>query len=54
VSIVFRDAQYAYIESGLKDGARVVTTNLSTVSDGAPLRLEGSESESLPTPAQQE
>lgn len=53
VSIVFRDAQYAYIESGLKDGARVVTTNLSTVSDGAPLRLEGSESESLPTPAQQ-
>ena len=52
VGIVLRDAQYAYIESGLDDGDRVVTTNLSTVSDGAPLRLEGSESESLPTPAQ--
>jgi RND family efflux transporter MFP subunit len=52
VGIVFRDAQFAYIESGLQDGDRVVTTNLSTVSEGAPLRLEGSESESLPTPAQ--
>ncbi|MFB6248283.1 MAG: efflux RND transporter periplasmic adaptor subunit [Salinibacter sp.] len=54
VSIVFRDARYAYIESGLQDQAQVVTTNLSTVSEGAPLRLEGSESESLPAPAQQE
>ena len=52
VGIVFRDAEFAYIESGLQDGDRVVTTNLSTVSEGAPLRLEGSESESLPTPAQ--
>lgn len=42
VDITFRDAKYAYIESGLSDGDRVVTTNLSTVSDGAPLRLEGS------------
>lgn len=41
VEIVFRDAQYAYIKSGLSEGDQVVTTNLSTVSDGAPLRLEG-------------
>ncbi len=43
VEIIFRDARYAYIESGLSGGDRIVTTNLSTVSDGAPLRLEGSE-----------
>jgi RND family efflux transporter MFP subunit len=54
VSVAFRDAEYAYIEDGLADQAQVVTTNLSTVSEGAPLRLEGSESESLPTPAQQD
>jgi len=38
--IVFKDARYAYITSGLQDGDQVVTTNLSTVVDGAPLRLE--------------
>ena len=43
VDIIFRDARYAYIKSGLSGGDRIVTTNLSTVSDGAPLRLEGSE-----------
>ena len=42
VEIIFRDARYAYIKSGLSDGDQIVTTNLSTVSDGAPLRLEGS------------
>lgn len=54
VSVAFRDATYAYIDNGLQDGDRVVTTNLSTVTDGAPLRLEGSESESLPDPSQEE
>ncbi len=44
VDIVFRDAQYAYISSGLNDQDHVVTTNLSTVTDGAPLRLDGSDS----------
>lgn len=57
VNIVFRDAQYAYIDEGLSEGDRVVTTNLSTVTDGAPLRLEGSSStearrDTLPTPQQ--
>jgi len=41
VGVVFRDARYAYIKSGLSGGDQIVTTNLSTVSDGAPLRLEG-------------
>jgi RND family efflux transporter MFP subunit len=53
-SVVFRDAEYAYVREGLSDGDRVVTTNLSTVSDGAPLRLEGSEEQPVPEPAQQE
>lgn len=44
VDITFRDAQYAYIQHGLEEGDRVVTTNLSTVTDGSPLRLQGSDS----------
>lgn len=44
VDIVFRDATYAYIAGGLDEQAQVVTTNLATVVDGAPLRLEASES----------
>lgn len=39
VDIAFTDAQYAYIKSGLQQDARVVTSNLSTVTEGAPLRL---------------
>ena len=45
LDILFRDAQYAYVSSGIEDGEQVVTTNLSTVVDGAPLRLEDSASE---------
>lgn len=40
VDVVFRDSDYAYIRSGLESGERVITTNLSTVQDGARLRLE--------------
>jgi RND family efflux transporter MFP subunit len=39
VEIIFRDARYAYIIKGLSEDAQVVTTNLTTVADGAPLRL---------------
>lgn len=39
--IVVRDALYAYIAKGLDEGDRVVTTNISTVVEGAPLRLNG-------------
>src|SRR6056297_2969132 len=43
VKIVFRDQQYAYISEGISEGDSVVTTNLATVVDGAPLRM-GSDS----------
>lgn len=43
VEITFQDSEYAYISSGMDEGDQVVTTNLSTVSDGAPLRLEEDE-----------
>lgn len=46
-NIMFRDASYAYISEGLQDGDQVVTTNLTTVVDGAPLRLEESEESSV-------
>lgn len=56
VNVAFQDAQSAYIDDGLADGDSVVTTNLSTVRDGAPLRLESSPPETqrdtLPTPEQ--
>jgi len=39
--IVFRDADYAYIAEGLKDGDAVVTTTLATVAEGLELKLEG-------------
>ncbi|MBD3222048.1 efflux RND transporter periplasmic adaptor subunit, partial [bacterium] len=39
VDIVLRDDTHAYVRSGLEDGDLVVTTNLATVRDGAPLRL---------------
>ena len=42
VNIVFQDAEYAYINSGLTDNEKVVTTNLSTVTEGVSLRVEGS------------
>ncbi|WP_234572389.1 efflux RND transporter periplasmic adaptor subunit [Rhodohalobacter sp. 614A] len=44
VEIIFRDATYAYITEGLNDGEKIVTTNLSTVVDGSPLRLESADS----------
>jgi hypothetical protein len=53
VEIVVQDARYAYVNEGLSDGDRVVTTNLATVTDGAPLRLDGSEEQPVPDPAQE-
>lgn len=44
VDVLFQDAQYAYINSGLSEEDQVVTTNLSTVADGARLRVESSDS----------
>lgn len=39
VDIFLRDEDYAYIRSGMDKDDKVVLTNLSTVVDGAPLRL---------------
>ena len=36
--IVFRDAQFAYVQNGLDDGDEVVTTTLATVAAGVGLR----------------
>jgi RND family efflux transporter MFP subunit len=41
VEIAFRDQDYIYIQAGLDNDDRVVTTNLATVIEGSPLRLEG-------------
>ena len=41
--IVFLDPNYAYIQNGIEDGDRVVTTTLATVADGVLLREVGDE-----------
>lgn len=46
VEIVFSDAEYAYISKGLEENDQVVTTNLSTVVEGAKLRLASADSTS--------
>ena len=43
VDVVFQDPDHAYLRSGLEAGERVVTTNLSTVAQDAPLRTEGAQ-----------
>ncbi len=40
LDIVFRDQEYAYVREGLSQGDKIVVTNLSTVRDGASLRLQ--------------
>ena len=45
--VVYRDAKYAYIRSGLEAGEEVVTTSLATVSQGLALRLEGESEEQV-------
>ena len=45
LDIVFQDAEHAYAREGLEDGDQVVTTSLSTVREGASLRLKNSAAE---------
>jgi RND family efflux transporter MFP subunit len=56
VNVAFRDAESAYIDEGLATGDSVVTSNLATVTEGAPLRVEGGPPEAardtLPTPGE--
>ncbi|NJW51817.1 efflux RND transporter periplasmic adaptor subunit [Salinimicrobium oceani] len=40
VQVLLTDHQYVYIDQGLTGGETVVTTNLSTVANGIPLRTE--------------
>ncbi|WP_375582309.1 efflux RND transporter periplasmic adaptor subunit [Cyclobacterium xiamenense] len=40
VNILFEDQKYAYIDSGLEANAQVVATDLATVVNGSPLRLD--------------
>lgn len=40
VDVRFQDARYAYVSEGLSDNDKVITTDLSTVVEGADLRLE--------------
>ena len=40
VNVLFEDSKYAYINDGIGDNDQVVTTNLSTVVEGSPLRVE--------------
>ena len=44
--VVFRDAQYAYVEKGLDEGDEVVTTTLATVANGVGLRKRSEEENS--------
>ncbi|MEJ2004853.1 MAG: efflux RND transporter periplasmic adaptor subunit [Cyclobacteriaceae bacterium] len=54
VNVIFTDANYAYISEGLDQNDQVVTTNLATVTEGAPLRIKSasaSEGEQVPIAA---
>lgn len=43
LEIVFSDSKYAYVSNGLNPDDQVVTTNLTTVTDGVSLRTEPSD-----------
>lgn len=43
LDIVFQDAEHAYVRDGLEDGDQIVTTSLSSVREGASLRLKDAE-----------
>ncbi|MEQ8471497.1 MAG: efflux RND transporter periplasmic adaptor subunit [Marinoscillum sp.] len=44
VTLAFQDARYAYISEGLEDQEQVITSNLATVVEEAPLRREKQDS----------
>ena len=45
LDIVFKDAKFAYIRSGIEDGDQVISTNLSTVVEGSALRTSPAKEE---------
>ncbi len=54
VEVLLEDDRYVYLGAGLSPDARVVATDLSTVTEGAPLRLADADGEAAqaPTPEQ--
>jgi RND family efflux transporter MFP subunit len=40
LDIIFKDSSYAYLESGIAEGERIITSSLSRVTEGAELRVE--------------
>ncbi|WP_424494668.1 efflux RND transporter periplasmic adaptor subunit [Salinimicrobium sp. GXAS 041] len=55
VEILLTDTNYAYINTGLEDGDQVITTNLSTVTNGIALRTgSASQSKEETAPANRE
>lgn len=44
-TVVFQDANYAYLSGGVEAGEQVVTTNLATVAEGVRLRVESDSTE---------
>ncbi|HKK17342.1 MAG TPA: HlyD family efflux transporter periplasmic adaptor subunit, partial [Opitutales bacterium] len=40
LDIIFRDSSFAYLESGISEGERIITSSLSRVTEGAELRVE--------------
>lgn len=53
LDILFKDADYAYVSKGLETGDQVVTTNLATVVEGSPLRLENEQAMNKKTEEQE-
>ena len=50
VEVIFRDAKYAYLRSGLETGEHIVTTSLATVTDGLSLRRAEAEAQPEASP----
>jgi len=44
VNVTFFDANYAYINDGIHQGDKIVTTNLATITEGAELRTQSKDS----------
>lgn len=52
VEVLLTDSQYAYISQGIEENEKIVTTNLSTVTEGIRLRTETKDSMASENPKQ--
>ena len=48
VTVVFKEPEFVLISEGIKDGERIVTTNLATAVEGLPLRTAETPTDSAP------